>query len=74
MTIAEVAERSTRLIDNVGRVILGKREVIEEATVALLCGGHVLFDDVPGMCCSALIRRRIVASFISGANMSLVMW
>ena len=49
MTIAEVAERSTRLIDNVGRVILGKREVIEEATVALLCGGHVLFDDVPGV-------------------------
>jgi len=56
MTIPEVSEHATRLIDNIERVILGKRSVIEEATVALLCGGHVLFDDVPGVGKTMLAR------------------
>ncbi|MCA9792779.1 MAG: MoxR family ATPase [Candidatus Eremiobacteraeota bacterium] len=37
------------LIDNVERVILGKRETIEIVVVALLCEGHVLLEDVPGV-------------------------
>lgn len=36
------------LIDNVEKVIVGKRPVIELAVVALLCRGHVLLEDVPG--------------------------
>lgn len=32
----------------VGSVIVGKREVTWRAVVALLCGGHMLIDDVPG--------------------------
>jgi MoxR-like ATPase len=32
-----------------GRVILGKPEVIERLMVALLCGGHVLMEDLPGV-------------------------
>lgn len=36
------------LIDNVEKVIVGKRTVIEMAVVALLCRGHVLLEDVPG--------------------------
>ncbi|NDV12562.1 AAA family ATPase [Crenobacter caeni] len=36
------------LIDNVERVIIGKRPVIELAVLALLCRGHVLLEDVPG--------------------------
>ena len=36
------------LIDNIEQVIVGKREVIELAVVALLCRGHVLLEDVPG--------------------------
>ena len=36
------------LIENVERVIVGKRAVIELAVVALLCRGHVLLEDVPG--------------------------
>ena len=34
--------------DTVGRVIVGKREVCELAVITLLCGGHMLIDDVPG--------------------------
>ena len=45
----QVARVSEALIGNVGRVIFGKRDVIEEAVVALLCAGHILFDDVPGV-------------------------
>lgn len=36
------------LIENVERVIIGKRPVIELAVIALLCRGHVLLEDVPG--------------------------
>jgi MoxR-like ATPase len=35
--------------ENVGRVIKGKDEVIELAVVALLCRGHLLLEDVPGV-------------------------
>ncbi|MDX9862988.1 MAG: AAA family ATPase, partial [Rhodospirillales bacterium] len=37
------------LIDNVGRVIIGKRETIELVAVALFIEGHVLIEDVPGV-------------------------
>ncbi|UCH36853.1 MAG: MoxR family ATPase [Armatimonadota bacterium] len=56
MTIAQVAAAATRIVDNVSRVIFGKREVIEDALVALLCAGHVLFEDVPGVGKTMLAR------------------
>ncbi|GCE18282.1 AAA family ATPase [Dictyobacter kobayashii] len=34
---------------NISRVIIGKGDVIELLVVALLCEGHVLFEDVPGI-------------------------
>lgn len=37
------------LLDNVSRVIVGKEEAIEYALIALLCNGHVLIEDVPGV-------------------------
>ncbi|HZW24956.1 MAG TPA: MoxR family ATPase [Gallionella sp.] len=36
------------LIDNVEKVIVGKRSVIELAVISQLCRGHVLLEDVPG--------------------------
>jgi MoxR-like ATPase len=38
-----------RLQQNVGRVFLGKPEVVRLACVALLADGHLLLDDVPGV-------------------------
>jgi len=38
----------SQVTENVERVIVGKREVIELFMVALLCEGHVLIEDVPG--------------------------
>jgi len=36
------------LINNVEKVIVGKRSVIEMAVISLLCRGHILIEDVPG--------------------------
>ncbi len=44
--IANVAQR---IKENVKQVIVGKDEVIELLLVALLCEGHVLLEDVPGI-------------------------
>jgi len=38
-----------QVVDNVERVIIGKRDVVEMVVVALLCEGHVLLEDVPGV-------------------------
>lgn len=43
-----IQEFSQSVIDNVERVIIGKREAVELLLVALLCEGHVLLEDVPG--------------------------
>ena len=44
----EVQEFTNQVIENVEKVIIGKRPAIELAMVALLCEGHVLLEDVPG--------------------------
>jgi MoxR-like ATPase len=38
-----------RLQEQLGRVILGKPEVIDDLLVALLAGSHILMEDVPGV-------------------------
>jgi MoxR-like ATPase len=45
-----------RIMDNVERVIFGKREVIERTLVAMVAGGHMLFEDVPGVGKTMLAR------------------
>jgi MoxR-like ATPase len=47
--IRTVAGAAARIRDNVGRVIVGKQEAITLLLVALLCEGHVLIEDVPGV-------------------------
>ena len=44
----EIQEFSRRVLDNVERVIIGKRDALELVMVAVLCEGHVLLEDVPG--------------------------
>jgi MoxR-like ATPase len=45
-----------RLIAQVEKVIVGKRDVIEKTVVALLSGGHILLEDVPGVGKTMLVR------------------
>jgi MoxR-like ATPase len=45
----EIKEAADRLTSNVSKVIVGKKETVELVLVALLCEGHVLIEDVPGI-------------------------
>ena len=47
--IRQVQEAARSIRQNTGRVIVGKEEVIDLLMVALLCEGHILFEDVPGI-------------------------
>ena len=49
------------LIENIEKVIVGKRQAIEYLMVALLCEGHVLLEDVPGSG-KTMLARAIAAS------------
>lgn len=37
------------LIENIEKIIVGKRDAIEKVIAAMLCGGHILIEDVPGV-------------------------
>jgi MoxR-like ATPase len=50
-----------QVIDNVEKVIIGKREAIELIVVSLLCEGHVLLEDVPGSGKTMLARSIAVS-------------
>lgn len=66
-TSAEVAKR---LLDNIETVVHGKREEVRLVLAALLSGGHVLFEDVPGT--AKTILARAIAASIEGAKPSRI--
>lgn len=53
-----------RVINNIENVILGKRPVIEKIVCAMLCGGHVLIEDVPGV--GKTLLAETLAKSVSG--------
>lgn len=56
MEICQVEDRIKKIRENMEKVIVGKREVIELVLTALLSGGHVLLEDVPGTGKTVLAR------------------
>ena len=56
MKVAEVAERSGRLLDEVGRAVVGKRDALELVLLGLLADGHVLIEDFPGLAKTLMAR------------------
>lgn len=46
----------TKLIDNIEKVIVGKRKAVELIIIALLSKGHVLIEDIPGLGKTMLAR------------------
>src|SRR4030067_445487 len=52
----EIQRFVNRLAENIERVIVGKRAAIDLLMVALLCEGHVLIEDVPGVGKTMLAR------------------
>lgn len=52
---------ATRIIEQVEQVIVGKRRVIEQVVIGILCEGHVLLEDVPGIGKTMLARSTAAA-------------
>ena len=49
MPIPEIAARGRQILDEVERAVVGKRDMLELFLLAVLCDGHVLIDDLPGL-------------------------
>ncbi|MCX6034510.1 MAG: MoxR family ATPase [Chloroflexi bacterium] len=54
--MADIQSFGKKLISNLEKVIVGKRHPIELIVVGLLCQGHVLIEDVPGVGKTVLAR------------------
>src|SRR5215208_6791209 len=54
--MSDVAAFAGKLISNIEKVIIGKRQTLTLALVAYLCEGHVLLEDVPGVAKTMLAR------------------
>jgi MoxR-like ATPase len=54
--MSDVQSFAERVINNIERVIVGKRNSVELAVVSLLCQGHLLIEDVPGVGKTMLAR------------------
>jgi len=59
--MTQVQDFAAKVIENVEKVIVGKHDTIEQLMVALLCQGHVLIEDVPGIGKTMLARALAVS-------------
>ena len=48
-----------RIVDQLGRVIIGQRAVVEELLIAMLAGGHALLVGVPGLAKTLTVRTLV---------------
>lgn len=64
MELAEARHKLQQMIDEIETVIVGKREVVERALIALLGHGHLLIEDVPGT--GKTMMARTLARCIDG--------
>ena len=49
LTVQEVAERANRILEEVERAVVGKRDALALVLLAFLGDGHVLIEDFPGL-------------------------
>ena len=55
-TMVQAQKTATTLLENVQQVIIGKKEVVELAVIALISKGHLLIEDAPGVGKTMLAR------------------
>ena len=50
------AEKSKKILDEISKDMVGQRDVVEEAVMAMIAGGNVLLEGVPGVGKTRLVR------------------
>jgi MoxR-like ATPase len=55
-SIDQFRERFTKITDEIGRRIVGHREVVDATVTSLLAGGHVLLEGIPGVGKTSLVH------------------
>jgi len=56
MELSEVGRLSTRVLDEVEKAVVGKRDALELLMLGLLADGHVLIEDFPGLAKTLMAR------------------
>jgi MoxR-like ATPase len=56
MTVSDIQAFASRVFENLEKVIIGKRQTVELVVIGLLCQGHLLIEDVPGVGKTMLAR------------------
>ncbi len=56
MTIEELARSAERVLDEVERAVVGKREALQLVLMGMLADGHVLLEDFPGLAKTLIAR------------------
>ncbi len=56
MTLEELAARAAAILDEIERVVVGKREALELVLTGMLADGHVLLEDYPGLAKTLIAR------------------
>jgi MoxR-like ATPase len=56
MQLAQVQEHAGRILDEVERAVVGKRDALELVLLGLLADGHVLIEDYPGLAKTLIAR------------------
>lgn len=57
----DIAESCEAIVSNIEKVVVGKRRAIRLALVSLLCEGHILIEDVPGVAKTMLARSLAIS-------------
>jgi MoxR-like ATPase len=62
VSVSETAKAASRILSEVERAVVGKRDVLELVLTGLLADGHVLLDDVPGVAKTLIARALATAA------------
>ncbi len=62
LPLTEVGTRAEKILEQVERAVIGKREVLELVLLGILANGHILLEDVPGLAKTLLARSFAAAT------------